>query len=412
MLRDAELLKAVREVKASGSTKTLTDPGKRGDGRLVVIVRPMPSGALVEFYARQIAAGKRRTAKLGTYPMMTLADARTAFTKLAPAIREGQNVRASRDAKRQERQQLGTLQDVCSGYAASLDAGKRRSAAEVRRVLLNAPDAACTVIGGHRPACEVTPSDIAAWLRPKHRRAPAAAKQARAWLSAAFTWALRREHDYTIDQPHRWGITDNPAARVPAHTVAQRGGTRHLSQDEFRLVWHWLATDGGRSDLRACNAMRIIMATGQRVEEITGLTAGQYRDGWLRWGKTKTGTRHSIPLPAQARQILDAMSPNRHGLYVPGCKRTDAPYPDRSLNWIARRCAKQVGIPQFTPRDLRRTWRSLAGDAGLNAEECARIMNHAYGAKVEAHHYDRGDNAAVKLAAMAKWEKALGAMIG
>jgi integrase len=412
VLTDADLLKARRDVKATGKTKTLTDPGLRGDGRLLVVTRPMPNGPLVEFYARQIVGNTRRTAKLGTYPMMTLAAARKAFAALSPAIRDGENVRARRDKARQEIQALGTLLDVCEGYASSLENAKRRSGPEVRRCLIVAPDSACKVIGGYRPARDITPSDIAAWLRPKHPRAPVAAKQSRAWLSAAYTWALRREHDYTIDQPHRWGITDNPAARVPAHTVAQRGGTRHLSREEFRRVWSWLASEGGRTDQRACNALRVMMATGQRVEEILYLRAGQYDGAWLRWEETKIENRpHSIPVPVQARVILDAMEPSRHGLYVPGMKYPHEPYQSRSLIWIGRRCSRQLGIPQFTPRDLRRTWRSLAGNVGLNAEECARIMNHAWGPKVEADHYDKGENAAIKVAAMAKWEKALAAIL-
>jgi integrase len=379
----------------------LTDDGRRGDGRLIAMIRPMPSGALCEFYARQIAGGTRRMVKLGTYPTMTLAAARTAFRDLSPAIREGENVRAHRDKRRTERAALGTLLDICEAYADML--GERRSAKEVRRILTKAPDAACRVIGGYRPACEVQPVDVAAWLRPMHRRAPSSADQARRTLSAAYTWALKCEHDYTIDQPHKWGLTHNPAAMIPADTVAQRAGTRHLSADEFAKVWGWLAYDGGRSDLRACNALRIIMATGQRVEEVLGLTAGQYADGWLRWDKTKMGTAHSIPLPPVVTTILDGMTPNRHGLMIAGCKRPDLPYRDKSANWIARRCAGQVGIPMFSPRDLRRTWRTLAGDAGLSAEECARIMNHAYGSRIEAKHYDKGDNAHVKKSGMDKW---------
>ncbi len=418
MLTDAELKKAIREVKATGKSKTLSDDGRRGDGRLVVLARPMPSGPLLEFYARQIAGRQRTMAKLGTYPLMTLEAAREAFRGLSPAIREGGNVRAHRDKVRRERQALGTLQDVCEGYARYMEAAGRRSAPEVRRTLIDTATSACKVIGGYRPAQEVMPADIAAWLRPRHAAAPAATRQRRTWLSAAYTWALKREHDYTIDQPHKWGITSNPAALVPAHTVAQRGGTRHLSPDEFRAVWAWMAAEGGRSDMRACNAVRLLLATGQRVEEITGLRAGQYADGWLRWDNTKTGRQqqaekpHAIPLPRQARAIIEAMTPNARGWYVPGCKRPDEPFRGESLGYIARRCAQQLGIPQFTPRDCRRTWRTLAGDVGgLTAEECARIMNHAYGSKVEANHYDRGDNAQVKLVAMEKWERALDAIL-
>lgn len=417
MLTDADLKKAIRDVKASGKSKTLTDDGRRGDGRLLVVTRPMPAGPLVEFYARQIVGKKRSMAKLGTYPIMSLQAARKAFADLAPAIRERENVRAHRDKTRQERQELGTLLDLCTAYHESL--GGRRSAPEVKRCLIDTAGSACKAIGGHRPACEVTPKDVADWLRPIHRRGSSvAAKQARVWLSAAYTWGLKREHDYTIDQPHKWGLTMNPAALVPSDTVAQRAGTRSLSAEEFRAVWFWMAAEGGRSDLRACNALRLLLATGQRVEEITGLRAGQYAEGWLRWGDTKTGRQrqvekpHSIPVPAQAAQILDGMVPNQHGFYVPGCKRPDEAFRGASFGYIARRCSKQLGIPLFTPRDCRRTWRTLAGDiGGLTTEECNRIMNHVHGNKTEEEHYDKGENALVKLAGMAKWERAMNAIL-
>jgi integrase len=414
-LTDAAIQRALRDAAKGGKPKTLTDDGRRGEGRLIAMIRPMPSGSIAEFYARQIRDGRARTAKLGTYPGMPLADARAAFKRLAPSIREGEHVKATRDKVRTERHTLGTLMEVCLGYVASMTG--RRSGPEIFRVLVKAPDAACTVIGGHRTACDITPTDVAEWLRPMHIRAPASANQARRWLSAAFTWAMKRENDYTIAQPHKWGLTTNPAMLVPAHTIAQRGGTRHLSRDEFRAVWYWLASEGGRSDMRACNAMRIMMATGQRVEEITGLTAGQYANGWIRWADTKVGritgqaAEHSIPVPEPAIKILDGMTPNKHGLYVPGFKVDKSPYPFKSFGWIARRCAKQLGIPQFTPRDLRRTWRTLADDANLTGEECARIMNHAWGSRIEAVHYDRSGYASAKIAGMAKWERWLSATI-
>ena len=274
-------------------------------------------------------------------------------------------------------------------------------------------EAPVKVIGGYRPASEVGPADVAAWLRPIHRRAPAAANQYRAWLSAAYTWALKREHDYTIDQPQRWGVTSNPAAMVPPDTAARRAGTRHLSPEEFTAVWHWLALDAGRSDARACNALRLIMATGQRVEEIVHLRAGQWDGTWLRWERTKVANRpHSVPVPAPARALLDTMPPNRHGLLVPGCKDPAKPYRCQSLDWITRRCADQLGIQHFSPRDLRRTWRTLADAAGLSGEEAARIMNHAWGSAIEAKHYDMSQYVAAKVAGMAKWEARLTALIG
>ena len=91
MLTDAKIRQAMR----AGRNVTLTDAGRRGDGRLVATIRAMPSGALCEWYARQIANGQRRTVKLGTYPIMSLATARKAFTDLAPAIRNGEHLKAT-----------------------------------------------------------------------------------------------------------------------------------------------------------------------------------------------------------------------------------------------------------------------------------------------------------------------------
>lgn len=70
---------------------------------------------------------------------------------------------------------------------------------------------------------------------------------------------------------------------------------------------------------------------------------------------------------------------------------------------ICRRCSDDLEIPWFSPRDIRRTWRTLAGDAGLTVEQCARLMNHEYGPVIEARHYDRGVYADLKRAGMTAW---------
>ena len=49
--------------------------------------------------------------------------------------------------------------------------------------------------------------------------------------------------------------------------------------------------------------------------------------------------------------------------------------------------------------------------AGLTAEECSRIMNHAWGSKIEAKHYDKSEFASAKVSGMAKWEAWLGKVI-
>lgn len=401
---------AIRAAMRAGKQTTLRDAGRRGEGRLILVIRPMPSGALAEWYSQQFVDGRRALAKLGTYPSMPLAAARARFAELASSIRGGEHVSVTIDRQRRERAELGTLGDLVAGYVEHL--GTRTSVRFARYILLDGTDAVVKVINPRTPARDVTSEQVRDWVAPFFRRGSRyLAKGARSTLRAAYSWAMKSEFDPKISAPRSWKILANPAANVPADFDISRTGDRHLSPDEFRRVWVWLGEWAGRSDERACAALRVLMATGQRVREITGLADGQLRDGWLFWDKTKTGKPHCIPLPAQARALLERIEPNRYGLLFPGWKRPDAPFPDASLNWICRRCSDDLEIPRFSPRDIRRTWRTLAGDAGLSVEQCARLMNHEFGPVIEARHYDRGVYADLKRAGMTVWESWLSAQL-
>jgi hypothetical protein len=61
------------------------------------------------------------------------------------------------------------------------------------------------------------------------------------------------------------------------------------------------------------------------------------------------------------------------------------------------------GFASFTARDLRRTWKTLAGDAGIPKELRDRLQNHARGGDVSSRQDDRYDYLPERRAAMAKW---------
>jgi integrase len=60
------------------------------------------------------------------------------------------------------------------------------------------------------------------------------------------------------------------------------------------------------------------------------------------------------------------------------------------------------GFAHFTPKDLRRTFKTLAGAAGISKEMRDRLQNHAE-AGVSARHYDRYDYLPERRAAMERW---------
>ena len=67
-------------------------------------------------------------------------------------------------------------------------------------------------------------------------------------------------------------------------------------------------------------------------------------------------------------------------------------------------------IPVVTNRDLRRTWKTLAGQAGLSKEIRDRLQNHTL-QDVSSKSYDRWNYMPEKRAAMKKWNAFVQAML-
>jgi hypothetical protein len=73
---------------------------------------------------------------------------------------------------------------------------------------------------------------------------------------------------------------------------------------------------------------------------------------------------------------------------------------------IVRRYVTETGARPFEARDIRRTWKTLAGAAGIFKETRDRLQNHAL-RDVSARHYDRWDYMPEKREAMRVWSQFL-----
>jgi integrase len=230
----------------------------------------------------------------------------------------------------------------------------------------------------------------------------AGASETRAHISAAFNHGLKSAHSYTNSAGRKWGLTFNPVAAIPADPQARRAGNRHLTPAEFRLFWTWLE---GQDDVSlGAPTLRLMMATAQRLTEILAVSDASYDRGeeMLDWSKTKNGMPHAIPLPPQAVTILVGLLSNAHGLFFPHKDRPEEPQTIEAVEKLTRRFVKTARIPHFTPRDLRRTFKTLAGAAGVSKEVRDRLQNHAR-SDVSSRHYDRYSYLPEKRAGMTTW---------
>lgn len=401
-LTDGTIRRAIKQVELTGKQKSLADGEGRGVGRLVLALRPMPARVLAEWMAQQWRDGKRIKAKLGDYPSMSLATAREVFKRdYADAIQKGRSIKIAGDTR------PGTLADLFEAYVAALKAAGKPSWKETEKGLNKVAD----TLGRNRPARDIEPDEVTDVLRPIFERGAAAmADHVRSYIRAAYSWGLKSELDYRNASARRFRLVYNPAAGIP--TEPKTVGTRWLGEDEFAHLWRWLECPDTPVHPPYLRAVQILMLTGQRVEEIARLHIDQWdaAERVIDWSKTKNLQPHAVPVPSLAAELIESIKPNAHGWFFPSMMDPSKPVSHGTLYSFMWRQRDRGVIPVVTNRDLRRTWKTLAGKAGVSKEIRDRIQNHALH-DVSSKNYDRWNYMPEKRAGMAQWDKFIRAVL-
>lgn len=395
-LTDGAIRQAIKRVEIAGKQESLTDGEGRGTGRLVLVLKSMPRRVTAEWMAQQWRDGKRAKAKLGDYPSMSLAQAREVFKRdYAAMIQKGRSIKIADDTR------PGTVADLFEAYVRSLRDANKPSWKETEKGLNKIADA----LGRGRFAREIEPAEITEVIRPIYERgARAMADHVRGYVRAAYSWGMQSEHDYRSTSPRRFRLVYNPAAGIP--TEPKVVGIRWLDEDEFVRLYRWLECPDTPVHPPYTRAVRILMLTGQRVEEIARLHIDQWdtAERIIDWSKTKNGKPHAIPVPALAAELIESIKPNEHGWFFPSAKDQNRPVSAGTLYSFMWRQRGRGVIPMVTNRDLRRTWKTLAGKAGVSKEIRDRLQNHTL-QDVSSKSYDRWNYMPEKRAGMKKWDK-------
>src|SRR5712692_9102696 len=100
ILSDGTIRQALKRVEKSRRQETLTDGEGRGTGRLVLFLRPMPTRVIADWMAQQWRDGRRTKSKIGSYPAMSLSEAREIFKRdFADTIMKGRSIKVAADAR-------------------------------------------------------------------------------------------------------------------------------------------------------------------------------------------------------------------------------------------------------------------------------------------------------------------------
>jgi integrase len=352
--------------------------------------------------AQQWRDGKRTKKKIGAYPSMSLGEAREIYKRdFADVIQKGRSIRIATDTR------PGTVADLFEGYVTALKSAGKPSWKETEKGLNKIAD----TLGRNRLAREIEPDEIVEVIRPIFDRgARAMADHVRGYIHAAFGWGMKSDNDYRNTSPRRFRIPFNPATGIPTEPKVQ--GTRWLDEDEFVRLYCWLECPDVPVTPSYLRAVQVLMLTGQRVEEIARFHVDQWdaKERIIDWSKTKNLQPHAVPVPSLAAELIESIKPNEYGWFFPSATDPSTPVSHGTLYSFMWRQRDRGVIPYVTNRDLRRTFKTLAGKAGVSKEIRDRLQNHAL-QDVSSKNYDRWNYMPEKRAGMAKWDKFVRALL-
>lgn len=394
MLTDTQIQKAIK----SKRTVDLSEGAGNGTGRLILRIRD----GRAHWYVRWFEGDKKRFLRIGRYPTTTLQEARNHYNnQFSPDLQKGK-VPIRKTAT------TATIGELVKAYTDSLHERGKDEDGEATKCLTRFSQ----YIGESTKANRVGKDDVISFLRSIHSRGSIyMADYMRRYISACFNWAIKAQSDYRTECNVTFNLEANPADKIPAES--RRLSDRFLTVDELRAYWRWLNLDKrnvGNAELRATTrkALMLHIVTGQRFREVSRIRPEMidWKEGTVYWQKTKVQSKpHLVPLPSQALEILRSLTPNEHGWYFPSVIDPSKPMLNKSASYVVLRYLEQVpSAKKFLCRDIRRTWKTLAGEAGLTKHDRDLLQNH-HKQDVSSIHYDRYLYMREKRAAMDVWDK-------
>ena len=207
-------------------------------------------------------------------------------------------------------------------------------------------------------------------------------------------------------------MQSNPFATVPFDDFRIESRDRVLTDRELAAVWCVAEKIGGSFG----RIVQLLILTGQRREEVTGLSWPELSEDRLTWtipgARAKNGKAHIVPLPAMARELLPAkpgVNGQEPGLVFPGQRGT------AFAGWSKSKAQLDTssGVVNWRIHDLRRTLATGLQRLGVRLEVTEAVLNHVAGSRGGiVGIYQRHNWALEKRAALEAWADHLQSLVG
>jgi integrase len=356
------------------------------------LVLRVSQGGAKTWMVRYAKNGKRRRYKLGRFPTMGLADARTAAKAYLGDVAKGEDPAQERaDAKAEP-----TFAEFAQVYLERYAVKKRHRGLQADISMLRVD--LLPAFGDWKMSAIRKPHIIAMLDRIVDRGAPASANRTKTLISKIFNFAESR------------GVIEyNPAVRLAA-PAQKRSRNRWLTEDELRRLFAELQIESPRRQAVVLTAV----LTAARPSEVLGMRWAEIDGEWwiIPGTRTKNGREHRLFLVPTVMAAINALPPPDSD-FVFHSHLSRKPIEGAGTTtmfwkWFLPLLAR-AGIEGVQFRDLRRTVSTHMNRIGIDAVLVERILNHVQpgvAAVYNRHGYD-----AEKRRALLRWERELTAII-
>ena len=285
---------------------------------------------------------KRQLKTLGRFPELALADARKQakrfLSTFEPDTEQAQDV---------------DYEEVAAEYVADC---KRR----LRQSTFTGYEFYIKNIQFRGPIGKLGPNEVMRAIE-RYTNSPSSQNHAFTTFKVFFNWAIRRQY-----------LARNPlmALRRPNQNASRE---RVLSEAEVTTLLRYTLANRGRFNDIVC----LLLLTGQRKGEISGLRWSEFKGDHLRLppGRTKNKREHLVPLGTRAQDILNTIEGG--AIHVFGTSEADQPF--NGWGRAQRDLIAATGLEHFTLHDLRRTFATLHAKIGTPVHVTERLLNHVSG---------------------------------
>ncbi|MXZ61087.1 MAG: tyrosine-type recombinase/integrase [Acidobacteria bacterium] len=369
---------------------TIEQPGRYGDGRgsggLSLLVKHTARGHLAKSWAQRINLdGRQRNLGLGSWPHVSLAEAREKCALNLAARRRGELVTG-------RQRTVPTFEEAVEKVIAVHGAGWKDDGRQEKLWRASLRDHAMPKLGG-RPVHRINTADVMAVLLPIWNEKRVTARRVRQRIGAVMRWA--------VAQGYR---EDNPAGEAIGAALPKNGfRPQHHRALPYAEVGEAIQTVRASSAYpTTALAFEFLVLTACRSGEVRGALWKEIDIEGREWRipaeRMKTGREHRVPLSRRAMAVLQEARrlADGSGFVFPSAR--GRPLSEVAMPTMVRKLG--IGAVPHGFRSSFRDWAAECSDAPR--EVCELALAHVNTNAIEAA-YRRTDMFERRRALMEQW---------